>query len=63
MGKLFKGPKVKAPAPPPPPPPPVPIANEEEIKKAKRRQLLKRTKAGGRASTILSEGSDETLGG
>lgn len=71
FGGLFGGDDDPAPAPspdaiahptPPPPvePPPVmPTANDEDVKKAKRRSLATQQARKGRQSTILTSADDE----
>jgi hypothetical protein len=62
LGKaLTSGGSKKAPA-PEPETPVMPLADDEAVKRAKRQAIAKRMSAGGRSSTILSQG-DSTLGG
>jgi hypothetical protein len=56
----MKGPTAPPPA-PPPAPMPVPDTEDPTLKTAARRKQAERAMRSGRASTILSEGS-ETLG-
>ncbi len=60
-GLLFSKKKKKEPA-PEPVKPTMPLADDEAIKAEKRRELIRRSRAGGRDSTMLTTDSD-TLGG
>lgn len=54
MGDLFK-PDIPA---PPPPPPPTPMIDEQAIKTARKREILRqKSTREGRMSTILSDAS------
>lgn len=53
MGGIFGG---GAPAAAPAPPPPPPERSDEEVQQAAREERLRRSKAQGRASTILTSG-------
>ena len=68
MGGLFSSPKPSAPPPPPPPEPvTMPEADDEAVRKAKRRKLAEIQARSGRASTILTDNGgaapSEKLGG
>lgn len=53
----------KTPAPPPIAPPAVmPSPNDEAVLKAKKTAIANATQRGGRASTILTDGTDDKLG-
>lgn len=69
IGKALFGKPKKEPAPamppPPPPPAPMPVApmpDERAITEEKLRKSATMRRRSGRMSTILSEGSSETLG-
>ncbi len=57
----MSAPKVEAP-PPPPPPTPMPEPDDDLARKAKRRAAAEAVNRSGRLSTILTDGSNETLG-
>ena len=66
--KIFgrSAPKVTAvaPAAPPPPPPPAPLPDEEALKKARQKRIAReQQRAGSRLSTVLSDTSEQRLGG
>ena len=59
MGGLFKTPKmpkIKEPT-------PLPEADDEQLKRTKRKGIAQDSKTGGAESTILGGGGRETLGG
>lgn len=52
------------PAPPPiAPPTPMPIADDAKVKAARRRSTVEQMQRQGRESTILTQGTEEKLGG
>lgn len=65
MGSLFKifggGGQVYTP-PPIPAPPVMPVPDDTAVKAAKRKSLAEQLRRRGRASTILSDESTDTLG-
>jgi hypothetical protein len=60
---LFGGGDTPAPAPAPSVTPPTPMPDEKMKNQAKRRSIVEQRQRMGRASTILTDTSNDTLGG